>query len=41
MFRTDLLANVRESHIQRHFNLELSHAVTAVVVFTIIKIIKI
>jgi hypothetical protein len=26
------------SHIQRHLNLELSYAVTAVVVFTIIKI---
>jgi len=29
------------SHMQRYFNLELSHLFTAVVVFTITKIIKV
>lgn len=40
MFLPDLLAIFQESHAAK-FNLELSHVITAVVVFIIIKIIKI
>ena len=39
MFRPDLLAIFRR-HMQRFFHLELSHVVTTVVVFTVIKIIN-
>jgi len=40
MFLPDVLAIFKESHAA-NFNLELSHVVTTVVVFIIIKIIKI